>query len=70
MFKNIQLLLRKPKRIDASYTSDWREENWFDIAGESENNDTPKIQSLLRNRKRNKISNLQNQGKSLNKLSN
>ena len=69
MFIIFQYLLRKPKRIDASYTSDWREENWFDIAGESENNNNSKIQTFLRNQKRNKISNLQNQGKSLNELS-
>ena len=55
---------RKPKRIDASYTSGWREQKWFDISNEIEKMGDKKNQDNRRNPKRNRTSKLQNQGRS------
>ena len=55
---------RKPKRIDASYTSGWREQKWFDISNEIEKMSDKKSQTNRRNPKRHRTSNLQNQGRS------
>ena len=55
---------RKPKRIDATYTSGWREQKWFDISNEIEKMGDKKNQDNRRNPKRNRTSKLQNQGRS------
>ena len=57
---------RKPKRIDATYTSGWREQKWFDISNEIEKMGDKKNQNNRRNPKRNRTSKLQNQGRSKN----
>ena len=54
---------RKPKRIDASYTSGWREQKWFDITNEIEKMSDKKSQTNRRNPKRHQTSKLQNQGR-------
>ena len=58
------MLNRKPKRINASYTSDWREQKWFDISNEIEKKDDQQNQSNRKNPKRHRSSQLQNQGRS------
>ena len=58
------MLNRKPKRINASYTSDWREQKWFDISNEIEKQDDQHNQSNRRNPKGHRSSRLQNQGRS------
>ena len=60
----ILISYRKPKRINASYTSDWREQNWFDISHEIKKSDNKKNQHYGKNPKRLQPSRLQNQGMS------
>ena len=57
------MLHRKPKRIDASYTSGWREHKWFDISNEVEKMDDKENHTNRRNPKRHRTSKLQNQGR-------